>query len=124
MWCRGVRGATTVENNSADEIYEATKELLTLMIEENGIEVDDIASAIFTTSPDINAAFPATAARVGLGWKDAALMCYHEMGVPGSLQKCIRILLHVNTTKRADEIVHVYTRGAKDLRATPAPGVK
>lgn len=119
MYCRGVRGATTVESNTAEEILEATKELLTLMVDANEILVDDVAAAIFTTTTDLNAAFPAVAARVTLGWKDAALSCYHELDVPGSLQKCIRILLLINTEKRADEIKHVYIKGAKDLRAVP-----
>lgn len=116
MWCRGIRGATTVEHNTREEILEATTELLRLMIEANGIRVEDVASAIFTTSPDLNAAFPAVAARK-LGWHDAALLCGHEMDVPDGLPRCIRILLHVNTERRAEEINHVYIKGAKDLRS-------
>ncbi len=113
--CRGVRGATTCDENSRDAILEATRELVSLLIEANGIHPDDIASAIFTTTPDLNAEFPAVAARE-LGWLDTALLCGHEMYVPGSLQRCIRVLVHWNTERRANEVVHVYIRGAKQLR--------
>jgi chorismate mutase len=115
MLCRGIRGATTVEANSREAILEATAELLAAMVKTNGIKPDDVASAFFTTTPDLNAEFPALAAR-GLGWNDVPLLCGHEMGVPGSLPMCLRILVHVNTDKRADQIVHVYLRGARVLR--------
>lgn len=81
----------------------------------NGVQPDDVAAVIFTTSPDLNADFPALAARQ-MGWTDVALLCGHEMAVPGSLAACLRILLLVNTEKRSDEIVHVYLRGARVLR--------
>lgn len=113
--CRGIRGATTVENNSPEEILLATAELLQLMIYVNEIDKVDVASAIFTTTIDINAQFPALAARK-MGWADVPLMCAHEMTVPNSLQKCIRILLHWNTAKKADDIQHIYIKGAKSLR--------
>ncbi|UCG82963.1 MAG: chorismate mutase [Dehalococcoidia bacterium] len=116
MYCRGIRGATTVENNTIEDILEGSKELLQMMIDANGIEVDNVACAIFTTTSDLNAAFPATAAR-HLGWADAALMCATEIDVPGSLKGCIRILILYNTEKGADEIVHVYIKGASDLRS-------
>lgn len=115
MFCRGVRGATTADANTSEEILKATRQLLALMIRQNGIEPEDVASAIFTTTPDLNAEFPALAARQ-LGWLDTALSCHHELDVPGSLRRCIRILLHWNTPKRADEIVHVYIKGAAHLR--------
>lgn len=115
LWCRGVRGATTAAENTRETILAATRELLLLLIEQNGIRVDDVASAIFTTSIDLNAEFPALAARE-LGWSDTALLCGHEMQVPGSLERCIRILIHWNTTRTAAEIVHVYIRGAENLR--------
>jgi len=115
MPCRGVRGATTADANTSEEILQATRQLLALMIRQNGIEPDDVASAIFTTTPDLNAEFPALAARQ-LGWLDTALMCHHELDVPGSLRRCIRILLHWNTPKRVDEIVHVYIKDAANLR--------
>ncbi len=115
MQCRGVRGATTVPENNRDEILKATRELLALMIRRNGIDAADLASAIFTTTTDLNAEFPALAARQ-LGWLDVALLCTHELDVPGSLRRCIRILLHWNTNKPANEIVHVYIRDAVALR--------
>jgi chorismate mutase len=115
MRCRGVRGATTVESNSREEILKATRQLLALMVRQNGIDHGDVASAFFTTTPDLNAEFPALAARQ-LGWLDVALMCMHELDVPGSLPYCIRILLHWNTDKPLHEIVHVYIKGAARLR--------
>lgn len=115
MLTRGVRGATTVKANTREAILEATAELLQAMAEANGLDSEDIASAFFTSSPDLNAEFPALAARQ-MGWTDVALLCGHEMQVPGSLLMCLRILLHVNTEKKASEIVHVYLHGARVLR--------
>ncbi len=115
MLIRGLRGATTVEANTREAILEATKELLTAMLKANETEVDCVASAFFTATPDLNAEFPALAARE-MGWTDVALLCGHEMNVPGSLPRCLRILLHVNTDKLANEIHHVYLRGARVLR--------
>lgn len=115
MPCRGVRGATTVEENSREAVLKSTRELLALMIRQNGILPDDVASVIFTTTPDLNAEFPALAARQ-LGWLDVALLCMHELDVPGSLPRCIRILVHWNTDKPVREIQHVYIRGAAVLR--------
>lgn len=113
--CRGVRGATTVEADDRELVLKATRELLALMIRLNGIRTDDVASAIFTTTPDVVSVFPATAARQ-LGWLDVPLMCAHEMSVPGSLGRCIRILLHWNTDKSQQAIQHVYLREARALR--------
>lgn len=115
IWCRGIRGATTASENTREAILEATRDLLQQLIAANEIRPEDIASAIFTTTPDLNAEFPAVAARE-IGWLDTALLCGHEMNVPGSLQRCIRVLVHWNTTRRTDEIVHVYIRGARGLR--------
>lgn len=115
MPCRGVRGATTADANTSEAILEATRQLLALMIRQNGIEQEDVASAIFTTTGDLDAEFPALAARQ-LGWFNVALMCFHEVDVPDSLRRCIRILLHWNTPKSADEIHHVYIKGAANLR--------
>ena len=115
IYCRGIRGATTAIDNTRDAILEATHELLVHLIEANQLCVEDIASAIFSTTPDLNAEFPAVAARA-LGWIDTALLSTHEMAVPGSLERCIRVLIHWNTTRRADQIVHVYMRGARVLR--------
>ena len=113
--CRGIKGATTVERNAREEILAATTELLQLMIERNGIDPEDVASALFTTTTDLNAEFPAVAAR-RMGWTEVPLVCAHELDVPGSLGMCLRILLHVNTEKSAREINHVYIRGARVLR--------
>ena len=115
MQCRGVRGATTVDENSRDDVLKSTRQLLALMIRQNGIVSADVASAIFTTTADVNAEFPALAARQ-LGWIDVPLICTHEISVPGALQKCIRILLHWNTDKPQQEINHVYIKGAERLR--------
>ena len=115
MKCRGVRGATTVEGNTREHILAATKELLQEMVIANGVEEDDIACIIFTTTPDLNAEFPAVAARE-LGFSQTALLCEHEMNVPDSLSMCLRILLLFNTEKHAHELVHVYLKGAQGLR--------
>ena len=116
MRCRGIRGATTVDSNTKEDILEATTELLQELIDSNEMEPEDIAGAIFTTTADLNAEFPAAAARE-LGWTNVALLCSQEIDVPGSLQSCLRILILYNTQKSADEIVHVYTRGATVLKA-------
>jgi len=116
MFCRGIRGATTVENNTVEDIISASKELLQMMIDANGVIPENVACIIFTTTADLDAAFPATAARQ-IGWSDVALLCATEIDVPASLHGCIRILLLYNTEKSAAEIVHVYIKGASDLRA-------
>jgi len=113
--CRGVRGATTIENDTPAEILAATKELLQLILEANQIDPGDVASAIFTTTPDIVSEYPALAARQ-LGWVDTALLCGHEMTVPHGLKKCIRVLLHWNTTRSTGEIRHIYIKDAVNLR--------
>jgi chorismate mutase len=115
MKCRGVRGATTIASNTREDILTATRELLALMIRRNGIESRDVASALFSTTPDIDAEFPALAARQ-LGWLDVPLLCSHEMAVPGSLPLCIRVMIHWNTDKPQNEIEHIYVRDAKRLR--------
>lgn len=115
MWCRGIRGATTVEENTREAILEGTSELLKLMIKYNDLEEDQIAAVTFTTTTDLNAEYPAVAARQ-LGWTDAALLCGHEMDVPCGLKKVIRILLLVNTEKSSKEMKHVYIKEAVKLR--------
>ncbi len=115
MRLRGIRGATTVESNTREGILDATTQLLQAMIRANSICPDDVASVFFTTTPDLNAEFPAVAAR-DMGWTEVPLLCGHEMNVPGSLAMCLRILLHVNTERPPREIVHVYLRGARALR--------
>ncbi len=113
--CRGVRGATTAAENSKEAILQATREMLFLIVRANEMRTEDVASAIFTTTKDLNATYPALAARQ-LGWYDTALMCGHEMQVPGGLSRCIRVLIHWNTAAIARDIVHVYLREAKNLR--------
>jgi chorismate mutase len=113
--CRGIRGATTVSENSREEILAATRQLLALMVRRNGIDRKDVASAIFSTTPDLDAEFPALAARQ-LGWLDVPLLCGHEIAVPGSLPRCIRVLVHWNTDVPQSEIQHIYIRDAVRLR--------
>lgn len=115
MHCRGVRGATTVEANTREEILRGTRQLLALMIRQNGIEPVDVGSAIFSLTRDLDAEFPALAARQ-LGWLDVPLLCTYEVNVPGSLQKCVRILAHWNTDKPQNQIRHVYIKDAVKLR--------
>ena len=112
---RGVRGATTVEHNSTRAIMSATQELLTAMIESNGIVEDDVASILFTATPELDTAYPATAARA-MGWNRTALMGFQEAHVIDGLPQCIRILIHWNTDKDLDEIQHVFLRDAVALR--------
>ena len=115
MAVRGIRGAITVDENSPEAIIAATDELLRAMIDMNAIDPAEVASAFFTTTVDLNAAFPAYAAR-RLGWLAVPLMCSHEMAVPGDLPRCIRILLHLNTDKPQSAMRHVYLRDAMALR--------
>ena len=112
---QAIRGATTSPSNSSEEILTATTEMLDLIIKENSLKVEDIISAFFTTTQDLNAEFPPVAARK-IGWVNVALMCAHEMKVPGALQKCIRVMVHVNTDKNPTDIVNIYLRDAANLR--------
>ena len=112
---KAIRGATTSPSNSSEEILAATAEMLDLIIKENSLKVDDIISAFFTTTQDLNAEFPPVAARK-IGWVNVALMCSHEMKVPGALPKCIRVMVHVNTDKNPTDIVNIYLRDAVNLR--------
>jgi chorismate mutase len=112
---RGIRGATTVDANTKEDILQATNELLSALIQANNIRRDDVASVFFSTTSDLNAEFPAVAARQ-MGWSHVALMCGHEMNVPGSLPMCLRITMHVNTAKPQDQVQFVYLRGARALR--------
>jgi chorismate mutase len=116
MACRGVRGAITVDSNTAGAILDGTRQLLAEMVRANDIRTEDVASAYFTTTTDLNAEFPAVVARNEFGWNNIALMCGHEMDVPGSLRMCLRIMLHVNTDRLQSQINHVYLRGASVLR--------
>ncbi|MCA9127941.1 MAG: chorismate mutase [Planctomycetales bacterium] len=113
--CRGVRGATTVVSNTREDILLATRQMLALMIRRNDIDSTDVASATFTVTKDLDAEFPALAARQ-LGWLEVPLLCGYEIEVKGGLPKCIRILLHWNTNKSQSEIQHVYIHEAIRLR--------
>jgi chorismate mutase len=112
---RGIRGATTVTVDAADAILEATEELVRELVASNGIVPEDVASALFTVTPDLRAEFPAAAAR-RMGWTMVPLLNFTEIGVPGRLEKCIRVLVHVNTSRSQAEMVHVYLREAVSLR--------
>ena len=113
--CWGIRGATTAEDNSRDSILSATKELLQGVIAENNLDKSQVAAAWFTTTGDLNAEYPALAARQ-LGWMNVALLCAHEMLVPNGLPRCIRVLILVNTDKSPDELRYVYLKDAQGLR--------
>ena len=113
--CRGIRGATTTENNTDTAIYAATRELLTQLIDANQIDQENVAAAYFTVTTDLDAAYPAAAARQ-LGWNSTALMCSTEIPVPGSLPRCIRVMLLYNTEKSQLEMVNLYLNGTDVLR--------
>lgn len=116
MRVRGVRGAISVSANTREEIVAGTRELLEEMLRANEIdEFDEIASVIFTTTPDLNATFPAEAARE-LGMHQVPLICASEIAVPGRLARCVRVLMHWNTPKSQKEVVHTYLRDARALR--------
>ena len=113
--CRGIRGATVAEDNTGEAIHGATRELLSQLIEANNIVERDVAAVYFTTTPDLNASFPASAARQ-LGWNQTALMGATEVDVPGSLPRCIRILILINTELEPDQLVNLYLRGTEVLK--------
>ncbi|MFA4905293.1 MAG: chorismate mutase [Candidatus Margulisiibacteriota bacterium] len=112
---RGIRGATTVEHNRSREILSATRELLRGMVKANRLKIEDIASIIFSVTADLNAEFPARAARE-LKWGNVPLLCTYEIKVPGSLKKCIRVLILANTKQNQKTIKHIYLKGAQRLR--------
>jgi len=113
--CRGIRGATIAEANTAEAIYKATGTLLADLVEANSIVERDVAAVYFTTTPDLNASFPAAAARQ-MGWNNTALMGGTEVDVPGSLDRCIRVMILVNTDLEADQLVNLYQNGTDVLR--------
>jgi chorismate mutase len=115
MICRAIRGATTVSSNTSEDILEATEELLRTIVTLNELPVEDAVSIIFTTTTDLNATFPAVAAR-NMGLDQIPLMCAHEMAVPGALDMVVRVMMHINTEKPASEIKHVYLHRARELR--------
>ena len=112
---RGLRGATTASANTSAAILDSTAELLRALQQANGFVPDDVESAIFTSSPDLTADYPARAART-LGWTDVPLLGAQEVAVPGGLPRCIRVLLHFHTAKQARELKHMYLRDAAKLR--------
>jgi chorismate mutase len=112
---RGIRGATTVEANASDAILDATGELLAEVVRANGVESDEVAAVFFTATPDLNAVYPAEAAR-RMGWHAVPLLTFADLDVPGALDRCVRVLLLWNTPRAQDEITHVYLRGARGLR--------
>lgn len=120
MTVRGLRGATTAESNTKPAIAQATRELLEALARENGFAPGDVAAAFFTATPDLDAGFPATTARVDIGWSTAALMDLQQMHVQGDVPRCIRALILLNTDKPPEELKPVYLRGAKNLRSRDA----
>jgi chorismate mutase len=125
MPVRGIRGATTVALNDARAIYEATVELLSTIVSLNGLRAEDVGYIWFTVTDDLDAAFPADAARAGLGWTDVPLICGREIPVPGALEKCVRVLIAWNTAKTQSDVRHVFLHGARVLRpswAVDLPG--
>jgi chorismate mutase len=112
---RAVRGATTVDQDTADQVTARVQELLTEIMARNGLVEDDLISVIFTATADVLSMFPATAAR-GIGFGAVPLLCAAEIPVPGSMPRCIRVLLHVSTDRTRDQLRHVYLHGAQVLR--------
>lgn len=123
MMMRGVRGATIAESNTSDAILSATTELLEKIIETNGIQEEDVASVIFSLTPDLTTVFPAQAAR-NMGWHRVALLGCQEANIEGGMERCVRILIHWNTTKSLDDIKHVYLRDSVRLRPDLYPDNK
>ena len=113
---RGVRGATVVLSNTAEDIEKATVELVSEILKRNNVKISDIAFAVFTLTKDLNAAFPAKFARLDCGFDLVPMMCYQELDVPNSIEKCLRVLIVVNTDLEQNEINHVYLKGTKALR--------
>ena len=113
----GIRGATTADANTREAILDATEELLRAIVEANALEEEAVGAVFFTATADLNAAFPAAAARIRLGWERTALLDAEEIDVPGAAQSVIRVLLLVNTDKSKDDLSHVYLKGAANLRA-------
>ena len=112
---RGLRGATTVDADTREQITERTQALLTRMLERNGIDKEDIISVLFTATDDVHAMFPALAAR-DIGFGDVPLICARELDIVGGTPLCIRVLMHIHTDKARDELHHIYLEGAKALR--------
>lgn len=120
---RGIRGATTVAANDAASITAGTLELLRVLRDVNGLRAEDIGYIWFTVTLDLDAAFPADAARAGLGWTDVPLICGREIPVPGALGMCVRVLIAWNTTRAQRDVRHAFLRGARALRPSWAVDV-
>jgi len=110
---RALRGATTVEDDTVEQVTSRTQALLAAMVQRNGVEHEDIISVLFTATDDLHSMFPATAAR-GIGFGDVPLLCARELEVTGATRSCIRVLMHVETDR--DQLHHVYLEGARGLR--------
>jgi len=121
MRCLGVRGATSVSHNTRESIIAATRELLEEIVAKNGLSIDEVASVIFTATPDLDSAHPAHAARE-LGWVNTPLLCVQEMSVVGGLSRCVRVLILWNSERRADEVRDVYLGQARRLRPDLSEG--
>lgn len=115
MSVRGIRGATTADENTREAILDATADLLRRMVEANGTQIEDIAAIYFTVTQDLDAEFPPLAAR-RMGWTDLALLCATEIPVPGSQDRCIRVLMIVNSEKSQEDVQFVYLKDAANLR--------
>jgi chorismate mutase len=115
LMVRGLRGATTVDEDTVDQVTQRSQELMQCIMVRNELTEDDIISVLFTATADVHSIFPATAIRE-IGFGAVPLLCAAEIAVPGSMPRCIRVLLHVHTTKSKDEIHHVYLHGAQGLR--------
>ena len=110
-----MRGATTVDADTVEQVNDRVQTLITRMLERNGVEKEDLISSLFTATDDIHSVFPATAARqVGLG--DVPLICARELDITGATPRCVRVMMHVSTGKTRDELHYVYLEGAKGLR--------
>ncbi|MEI7024543.1 chorismate mutase [Paenibacillus sp. y28] len=116
MVVRGIRGAITVQHNEETEILQATRDMLHQIVVDNEIKPEDICSVFVTVTQDLDAAFPAKAIRQLPGWELVPLMCSLEIPVAGGLKQCIRLMVHVNTTKSQSEVIHVYMNEAVKLR--------
>jgi len=115
MNVRAIRGATQVAANDPTSIGEGSKELLSAILKANELEISDVISVLLTASPDLNAAFPASAARE-IGFQSVPLLCAQEINVPGALPRTIRVMLHCNSARSVQQIEHVYLHGASVLR--------
>lgn len=113
---RGIRGATTVERDVEEDILSKTKGLLEEMVKQNGVEKDDIASIFISSTSDLQSVFPAKALRSMEGWTFVPVMCMQELDINGAVERCVRVMMHVNTDKKPSTIVHVYQERAVSLR--------